>query len=76
MVKDSDDAFPLVCFDIRATSLPSLSWATAVMMPVPSVAFVRRRNFPAVAKGFVTEQHLRVAPVMPVVSSLAIAART
>ena len=49
--------------------------ATAVMMPVPSVAFVRRRNSPAVAKGFVTEQHLRVAPVMPVVSLLAIAAR-
>ena len=63
---------------LESAGVMTVVWAsaTAVMMPVPNVASVRTRNPPAVAKGFVTEQHLRVAPVMPVVSSLAIAAKT
>jgi hypothetical protein len=55
----------------------TIAWAsaTAVMMHVQSVVFVKRWNPLAVVKGSVTEQHLQVAPVVQIVSLPGHAAR-
>ena len=61
----------------ESAGVMTIAWAsaTAVMTLVQSAVFVKRRNPPAVAKGFVTEQPLQVAPAVQTVFSLAHAAR-